>query len=139
MVRRYRCRHCRAVITVSPRGVLRRMRYGAVAIALALALWSQPKQSSAKVRTRVSPHSIVSSEGARGWRSLRRWAQASGHIWPRLRHRGGPGRYAAGEAARQLAALAVIPSGVLVADACAGATHTDGHRGCMAGSEVPTT
>lgn len=136
-VRRYRCRHCRAVITVCPRGVLRLRRYAAAAIALALALWSEPEQSSAQVRARVSPHRIVSSEGARGWRSVRRWARA--RIWPRLRHRASTGRHAASEVAQQLAARAPLPTGVLVADACVGAMHTDGHRGCTAGSEVPTT
>jgi len=139
VVRRYRCCHCRAVVVVCPRGVLRRRRYGAVAVALALTLWSQVGWSSAQVHRTVSPHRIVSSEGTRGWRSLRRWARAGAAMWPRLRCRGYRGRYAAGEAARQLAALAPLPTGVLVVDACAGATHTDGHRGCLLGPEVPTT
>jgi len=39
-VRRYRCTRCTAVHVVVPRGVLPRLRYGAVAVALALALWS---------------------------------------------------------------------------------------------------
>ena len=39
-VRRYRCVRCHAVLVVVPRGVLPRLRYGAVAVALALARWS---------------------------------------------------------------------------------------------------
>lgn len=76
-VRRYRCRRCTAVLVVCPRGVLPRLRYGAVAVALALALWSAEGLSSAQVRSHVSPFEVVGHDARRGWRSLRRWARGS--------------------------------------------------------------
>ena len=50
-VRRYRCTRCTAVHVVVPRGVLPRLRYGAVAVALALALWSVEGLPASAVRT----------------------------------------------------------------------------------------
>lgn len=54
-LRRYVCRSCGAVITSAPRGVLRGMVYGAVAIALGLALWISEGLSGWRVRERVNP------------------------------------------------------------------------------------
>lgn len=76
-VRRYRCTRCTAVHVVVPRGVLPRLRYGAVAVALALALWSVEGLAASAVRTHVSPFRVVGHDARRGWRSLRRWARGS--------------------------------------------------------------
>lgn len=76
-LRRYRCQRCSAVVMVCPRGVLPRLRYGAVAIALALALWSVEEVPASAVRSRVSPFGVVGHDARRGWRSLRRWARGS--------------------------------------------------------------
>ncbi len=73
-VRRYRCLRCEAVIVVLPRGVLPRLRYGAVAIALALALWSAGA-SSAAVRDQVGGFVIVGEDARRSWGSVSRWAR----------------------------------------------------------------
>lgn len=73
-VRRYRCLRCKVVIVVAPRGVLPRLRYGAVTIALALALWSSGV-SSATVRDQVGAFAIVGDDAHRSWASVRRWAQ----------------------------------------------------------------
>lgn len=116
--RRYRCRRCSAVIAVVPRGVLPRLRYGAVAIALALALWSTEGLPAAAVRARVSPFRVVGHEAQRGWRSLGRWA------------RGSPWSLAMPEDARPQARAAplvqwlaghALGSGSLTTMACAGA------------------
>ncbi len=65
LVRRYRCRGCGAIVMSMPRGMLRRMLYGAVAVGMALALWVQGAASAA-VRQRVSPWlSVVSQLAAR--------------------------------------------------------------------------
>lgn len=76
-VRRYRCLRCSAVMMVCPRGVLPRLRYGAVAIALALGLWAVEGQSSSVVRSQVSPFAVLGHDARRGWRSLARWARGS--------------------------------------------------------------
>lgn len=76
-VRRYRCVRCTAVLVVVPRGVLPRLRYGSVAVALALALWSVEGLSASAVRRLVSPFAFVGHDARRTWRSLRRWARGS--------------------------------------------------------------
>ena len=76
-VRRYRCLRCSAVIMVVPRGVKRRLRYGAFAIALALALWAAEGYAAREVRGCVSPFRVVGEDAARDWHSLRRWARGS--------------------------------------------------------------
>lgn len=120
-VRRYRCQRCRAVVVVCPRAVRPRYRYGAVGIALALALWTEGV-SAREVRERISPFRFVGDDARRGWRSLRRWAGAARALWPRLvRWPHGPPRQLALELVRRLASLAPIPSGVMTVDACAGA------------------
>ncbi len=73
-VRRYRCRHCRAVCAVVPRGVLPRRRYSARAVALALCLWALEREPAREVRRRVSPFRHVGPSAEAGWASLRRWA-----------------------------------------------------------------
>lgn len=79
-VRRYRCLRCKVVIVVAPRGVLPRLRYGAVAIALALATWSSGV-SSAAVRDEVGAFAVVGHEARRTWASVRRWGRSP--PWPK--------------------------------------------------------
>ena len=74
-VRRYRCLGCKAVIMVVPRGVLPRLRYGAVAVAMALALWSSGFPS-ATVRDHVGAFAILGHDALRCWGSVRRWARS---------------------------------------------------------------
>jgi hypothetical protein len=86
LLRRYLCLECGAVVTVVPRGVLRRRLYSAGAIALALALFGLDELSEAAVRERSSPWRIVGATAAKGWCTLRRWVRAirSGRLWPTL-------------------------------------------------------
>lgn len=87
LARRFRCRPCGAVVTVVPRGVVRRRLYSASAIALALALYGVAGLSPAEVRRRVSPLRIVGTTAAAGWASLRRWSRAvrAGRLFPMVR------------------------------------------------------
>lgn len=116
-VRRYRCTRCSAVLVVVPRGVLPRKRYGAVAVALALALWSVEGMPAAEVRSCVSPFPFVGHDARRGWGSLRRWARGS--PWSGASPPGTPRE----QAARTVQRLAGFCSetGPLTALACAGA------------------
>ena len=86
LLRRYLCLECGAVVTVVPRGVLRRRLYSAGAIALALALFGLDELSEAAVRERSSPWRIVGATAAKGWSTLRRWVRAilCGRLWPTL-------------------------------------------------------
>lgn len=74
--RRYRCLACGAVIVVVPRPLLARRRYGASAMAYALALWGLALATTAWVRHAVNPARIVGDAAAGTWASLRRWARA---------------------------------------------------------------
>lgn len=115
--RRYRCTGCSAVTMVVPRGVLPRLRYGAVAVALALALWAVEGLPASEVRSRVSPFGVVGHDARRGWRSLRRWARGS--PWSEARAPG-TARQRATRIVQQLAGHAV-GTGPLTALASAGA------------------
>lgn len=96
-LRRYRCTACRAVLTVMPRGMAPGYRYSLAAIALALAAWLE--SSAHRVRSRVSPLSVV--DDCKRWSSLGRWARQWRNLWPALQLAGdGP--------ARQLAARIVF-------------------------------
>jgi len=122
MVRRYQCQRCAAVVVVCPRALRRYFRYAAVAIALALSMWSADGQPAAMVRAQVSPFRVVGHEARRDWRSLRRWARAGPRLWPQLRAGPDASPHAMAHGlVRQLAALATLPSGVMRVDACAGA------------------
>lgn len=114
-VRRYRCQRCAAVLVVVPRGVLPRLRYGAVAIALALALWAVEGLPASAVRAKVSPFRYLGHDARRGWRSLSRWARGS----PWSTTTGAP-RERAARVVQHLAGRA-LGSGSLTALACAGA------------------
>jgi hypothetical protein len=122
LLRRYACQRCGAVITSAPRGLLRRLRYGAVAVALSLALWAAEGLAGHRVRAQVSPLPSAGNEPLHGWRSLGRWARQCSRWW-RVTGSGPPdgGRAAALEATRKLAAKAPMPTGRLAIDACAGA------------------
>lgn len=113
LVRRYRCRGCEAIVSSMPRGVLRRMLYGAVAVGVALALWVQG-EASAAVRQQVSPWRSAGSERFHGWRSLRRWAARAAGLWRGIRFDATRPLGRARQVVSQLAARAVSASGPLV-------------------------
>ena len=106
-LRRYRCRHCDAVITVVPRGVLPHRVFSACAIAMALALWALLHVPAHAVRARINPALFVGATAAARWLQLRRWAQQLPALFPalRLRTRDAP-RDLAAEAASALAGYA---------------------------------
>lgn len=120
-LRRYRCRGCGAVVVVAPRGVLRGMLYGAVAVAMALALWAEG-MAGWRVRGRVKS-GATDDDYARwhGWRSLSRWVDRAGRWWRRLRPGAGERRQRARALVTQLAARAPTPTGPVLVLACAGA------------------
>jgi hypothetical protein len=82
-VRRYRCRHCSATVTVIPRGCVPARHYGAGAIALAFVLYGLEGKSLTEAREQVSPWR--SSEA--GWPSMFRWLDAveGGRLFPSVR------------------------------------------------------
>jgi hypothetical protein len=75
-VRRYRCRACRAVIVVGPRGLVRGRWYSGGAIGLAIAAYGGG-ESSASVRGRVSPSAAVGPSARERWVTLARWIDAA--------------------------------------------------------------
>jgi len=75
-MRRYRCRACRAVLVVGPRGLVRRRWYGAGAIALALATYASGATTSA-VRRRTSTARVVGPSAVDRWVTLPRWIEAA--------------------------------------------------------------
>lgn len=74
VVRRYLCTACRAVMVVLPAQAQPFKHFSGGAIAMALALWCS--ESASVVRQRVNDWKP--GAGARGWRSLSRWARAAG-------------------------------------------------------------
>jgi hypothetical protein len=75
-LRRYRCRECRAILVVGPRGLVLRRVYGAGAIALAFAAYGHGATSVA-VRARTSPWRVVGGSAADRWPTLVRWIEAA--------------------------------------------------------------
>lgn len=75
-LRRYRCRACRAIVVVGPRGLARRRWYGAGAIALALTMYARGA-TSAEARERTSPSRVVGASAAERWATLTRWIEAA--------------------------------------------------------------
>jgi hypothetical protein len=75
-VRRYRCRACRAILMVGPRGLVRGRWYGAGAIALAFEAYARGEPSVA-VRRRVSPDTAVGASARDRWVTLERWVDAA--------------------------------------------------------------
>ena len=105
VMRRYRCRACKAVLVVGPRGVLRRRVYGAGAIAVALEAYGRGVASAA-VRRRTSPARTIGVAARDRWVTLPRWIDAvrDGELF-RVRGLGGlTRRVAAAHAALALAA-----------------------------------
>lgn len=75
-LRRYRCRACRAVLVVGPRGLERGRWYGAGALGQALALYARGA-TSAVVRARTSPLRVVGGAARERWVTLTRWVEAA--------------------------------------------------------------
>lgn len=75
-LRRYRCRACKAVLVVGPRGLMHGRSYSAPAIAGALAA-AATGQPSAAVRTCTSPRTRVGVAAAERWITLVRWLDAA--------------------------------------------------------------
>jgi hypothetical protein len=84
--RRYRCRICRALLLVVPRGVLPRRLYCAEVIAWVLARVGLEDATTAAVRTEVCPALILGSSAVERWLAPCRWLEArrAGHLFPRL-------------------------------------------------------
>jgi len=72
-VRRYQCRHCLAVCTVVPRGVVRRRHFGAGAIGWALFLRGHEDRPSRQIRDLVGG---MGHPEAGSWVTLERWLRA---------------------------------------------------------------
>lgn len=119
--RRYRCALCRAVVTVVPRGVLARLRYGLIAIAQALAMHGHDGVPGWQARNAVSPLIPSGDERHHGWRSLTRWTLDAAIAQGLYIDATAPPRVRAASIATQLAARAPIPTGVVSADAVLGA------------------
>ncbi|HKQ71764.1 MAG TPA: hypothetical protein VJT73_20615 [Polyangiaceae bacterium] len=75
-LRRYRCRACKAILMVGPRGLVRRRWYGAGAIAAALTLYASGA-TSGSTRARVSPVQVVGVSAVERWATLVRWIEAA--------------------------------------------------------------
>jgi hypothetical protein len=75
-VRRYRCRACRAILTVGPLGLARGRWYGAGAIALSLEAYGRG-ETSASIRRRLSPSATVGASARERWVTLVRWIDAA--------------------------------------------------------------
>jgi hypothetical protein len=75
-LRRYRCRACRAILVVGPRGIVHRRWYGAGGIALALEAYGRGERSAA-IRGRISPSMTVGPSAHERWMTLVRWVDAA--------------------------------------------------------------
>lgn len=121
-LRRYRCRDCGAVVVSAPKGILKGMLYSAMAVALALSLWSVEGLAGWRVRQRVSPRGETDDYTRwHGWRSLSRWARRAEEWWTRLHPTGGTAVERALSVATQLAGHAVKATGTVLELACDGA------------------
>ena len=75
-LRRYRCRACKAVMVVGPRGLVPRRWYSAPAIALALATYARGEPAPV-VRARTSPFARVGVAAVERWITLTRWLESA--------------------------------------------------------------
>jgi hypothetical protein len=108
-----------------PRGVVARLRYGLLAVVLALALWAAEGEPGHVVRHAVSPWRSAGDERFHGWRSLSRWARRPALLGCRARSSpASPARALALDTLRQLATRALVPTGSLGFDACAAALNS---------------
>ncbi|KYF72183.1 hypothetical protein BE17_21175 [Sorangium cellulosum] len=109
--RRYRCRACRAVVVVVPRGLLPRRRrlYSAAAIGWVLARIGLDGATTPAVRGEVCCSTILGVAAAERWLAPSRWIEASrrGQLFPRLGRHGAESTRAqvAERTAMQLVAL----------------------------------
>jgi hypothetical protein len=125
VLRRYRCQRCEAVMLACPRGVLGRLRYGVLAVVLALALWAAEGEPGHVVRSAVSPWRSTGDERFHGWRSLSRWAQQPALVGCRSRSPpASSAREIALDTVRQLSTRVLVPTGSLALDACAAALNS---------------
>ena len=74
LARRYLCTACTTVMRVLPASSVPRKHFSGAAIAMAFALWGLGGRSAREVREQVNDQKILGA-GARGWRSLGRWAR----------------------------------------------------------------
>lgn len=111
LLRRYRCTRCEAVVTVAPRGVLYRLLYSGLAVALALSLWVTEGMASWRIRGRTSPRRGADSEREHGWRAVSRWSHDADRWWRWLRLDPGGSRARARHIVQQLAGRAVSATG----------------------------
>ena len=122
LLRRYRCQDCKAVMLSCPRGVVGRLRYGLLAVVLALSLWVVEGRPGHEVREVVSPWQSAGYEPFHGWRSLSRWARRAEQLG--VRERSPPtssARERALDIVLQLSTRALVPTGSVALDACAAA------------------
>ena len=128
VVRRYLCTACDTVMRVLPSSAVARKHFSGAAIALAFALWGLCGKSAREVREQVSDQKKLGA-GARGWRSLGRWARevAAGRLFAGLGLSGFPGgpRAVAARAAQALIgwAAAAVREAAPEAAAFNGASH----------------
>lgn len=74
-LRRYRCRACRHVMTVGPRGLSPRRLFSAAAIALGLALYAAGCTTK-QLRERLSPRRLAGPSATDEWLAPKRWVLA---------------------------------------------------------------
>jgi zinc-finger of transposase IS204/IS1001/IS1096/IS1165 len=106
-LRRYRCRSCRATMTVGPLGLWTRLLFSAAAAGLALCLWGLDKQKEAQVYAQCNDWSRPLEQPGPRWRQPGRWVQGvlEGRLWRGLL-RGSPPQSLRAVAERVAAALA---------------------------------
>jgi hypothetical protein len=75
-VRRYRCRACKAILVVGPRGLVARRWYSGGAIAVALAAYARG-ETSTTVRSKTSPSKWVGASATTRWVTVVRWIEAA--------------------------------------------------------------
>jgi hypothetical protein len=119
LLRRYRCRACRAVIVVGPRGLVRRRCYSAGAIAFALSMYARG-ETSRTVRAATCPAYALGHSAVERWATLVRWIEAArcGELFD-VRGIGAPDRRAVAESV--MLALAARAGHVFGADLSASA------------------
>jgi hypothetical protein len=76
LLRRYRCRACRAILVVGPAGLVRARWYGGGPIAAALARYGRGEASGA-IRRSISRASVVGPSPHERWITLTRWIDAA--------------------------------------------------------------
>ncbi len=122
--RRYRCRGCRAVVVVAPRGLLSRRQYLASAIALALVLYGVDGLSHSRVRQAVNPDRHHGFDADGRWRTLTRWIDDVGRgLLGRLLRppSGTPRRQVAATYARALSVRSLCHDAIIQVSAMDGA------------------